>query len=1021
MLELKNITKVYKTKAQEVKALDNLSLYFEETGMVFITGKSGSGKTTLLNVIGGLDDFDQGELIIKDKSTKSFTKSDYDSYRNTYIGFVFQEYNLLDSLTIEQNLALATELQGKQKDDEQISEILKKVDIYDVLKRKPQELSGGQRQRVAIARALIKNPSIIMADEPTGALDSVNGLQVMDVLKKLSKEKLVIIVSHDLDLADKYADRIINLVDGKVESDITLEVNEKARKKVAKGKDQLLIKRNAKLSPKDLDTIKTAVAEGKDLQITDDIGKKRKKTKKQIHKEYSNTEFIKTRMSFLATLRMGGGALKTKVIRLVITILLCAISFSVFGVFDSMAIYDEHRLAVNTLSASIAPSITFTSKIIEENGRDYSINVNQALIDEIEKQSHYTINGVYSSYYMGAATPTELRDNQAAKISKYYFYKAISGAVEFDEEELEKHDFEMLYGRLPSEQEGEGYDEIAISEYYANCLINWGYKYTNDEEEEVYPSSIAELVNEEKPLTLELGTSSTKTSYKIVGIVKTGTINIKFNKLLGRPEDEVDKFDEASQLDQNEFKNYIQNGYFLYVFTRPGFAEHALQTYNTATEYKNTGYRFKFAVDTPFSVTSTAGEETTTVTGESVEKEIPRFFLFDDLKNLDEAHVFFDPAKTSLGLNEVLIDVTQYTTFYKDLVNIVLNDAREYAQLGQEYALAPEQHPVNPYTNYLTVNSHLETISTDNQVLTNKGASAEEKIDAIKDLLVNNDSDSPSVYHELIKLIYTDHDKTTPTLTDIFNRSLTLTKLDPTKYASVSGDFATLQTVPVKNNKFKIVGFYAGVSDATSSCFMVSEETLDNLGIDKNQGCFSKLIATNLGGGNINKLSSLLYSSQGLTFETVNLAFSMIKANPDFFQNLSLIFLIGSAIFAFFSIIMFSNFISTSIRDKYSEIGILRALGAKGSDILKIFIIESIIIALINAVAATVIAAIGSLMVNIFLCNYLNLFIPLSTFGIRQCLIIFALSLAVGIISATIPIVKVSKQKPVETIRRAFD
>lgn len=164
MLELKGITKIYKTKNQEVRALNGVDLYFEETGMVFITGKSGSGKTTLLNVIGALDNFDDGEILIKGKSTKEFSKLDYDSYRNTFIGFIFQEYNLLDNMSIEKNLTLATQLQGLKDDKKQVEKILAKVDLKDVSLRKPQELSGGQRQRVAIARALIKNPSIIMAD-----------------------------------------------------------------------------------------------------------------------------------------------------------------------------------------------------------------------------------------------------------------------------------------------------------------------------------------------------------------------------------------------------------------------------------------------------------------------------------------------------------------------------------------------------------------------------------------------------------------------------------------------------------------------------------------------------------------------------------------------------------------------------------------------------------------------------------------------------------------------------------------
>ena len=219
MLEIRNLSKTYKLKKNTIKALDHISLSIQEKGMVFILGKSGSGKSTLLNVIGGLDQFDEGEIIIDGKSSKDFKTRDFDAYRNTYIGFIFQEYNIIDHLSVKDNIALALQLQGKKADQETIDQILKQVDLKDQKNRKPNELSGGQLQRVAIARALIKNPQIIMADEPTGALDSHTGKQVFDTLKQLSKEKLVLIVSHDREFAKQYGDRIIELADGKIISD----------------------------------------------------------------------------------------------------------------------------------------------------------------------------------------------------------------------------------------------------------------------------------------------------------------------------------------------------------------------------------------------------------------------------------------------------------------------------------------------------------------------------------------------------------------------------------------------------------------------------------------------------------------------------------------------------------------------------------------------------------------------------------------------------------------------------------
>jgi len=217
MLEVSHLSKIYKTKGgEDVYALNDVSVRFPEKGMVFLLGKSGSGKSTLLNVCGGLDNPTSGEIIVKGRSSKNFSQSDFDSYRNTFIGFIFQEYNILNEFTVEDNIALALELQGKPKNKIAIAELLEQVDLTGYAKRKPNTLSGGQKQRIAIARALIKTPEIIMADEPTGALDSNTGKQVFDTLKKLSKDKLVIVVSHDREFAEQYGDRIIELKDGKI-------------------------------------------------------------------------------------------------------------------------------------------------------------------------------------------------------------------------------------------------------------------------------------------------------------------------------------------------------------------------------------------------------------------------------------------------------------------------------------------------------------------------------------------------------------------------------------------------------------------------------------------------------------------------------------------------------------------------------------------------------------------------------------------------------------------------------------
>jgi len=221
MLELKKITKIYKTGAFTQKALDLVSINFRESEFVSILGPSGSGKTTLLNIIGGLDKYDSGDLVINEISTKKYKDRDWDSYRNHRIGFVFQSYNLIPHQSILANVELALTLSGigKKERRKRAKKALKEVGLYDHIHKKPNQLSGGQMQRVAIARALINNPDILLADEPTGALDSETSTQIMNLLKKISKDKLVIMVTHNPDLANEYSNRIISLKDGKITND----------------------------------------------------------------------------------------------------------------------------------------------------------------------------------------------------------------------------------------------------------------------------------------------------------------------------------------------------------------------------------------------------------------------------------------------------------------------------------------------------------------------------------------------------------------------------------------------------------------------------------------------------------------------------------------------------------------------------------------------------------------------------------------------------------------------------------
>ena len=218
MLQLKHIFKSYHVGDTVTYALDDVTISFRDQEFVAILGPSGSGKTTMLNVIGGLDRYDKGDLIINGKSTKNFKETDWDAYRNNTVGFIFQNYNLISHLSIIANVELGMNLSGvpsKERHDRAIK-ALTEVGLKEHINKRPNQLSGGQMQRVAIARAIANDPDILLCDEPTGALDTETSVQIMELIKKISKDRLVVMVTHNPELAKKYATRIVNFQDGKI-------------------------------------------------------------------------------------------------------------------------------------------------------------------------------------------------------------------------------------------------------------------------------------------------------------------------------------------------------------------------------------------------------------------------------------------------------------------------------------------------------------------------------------------------------------------------------------------------------------------------------------------------------------------------------------------------------------------------------------------------------------------------------------------------------------------------------------
>ncbi len=474
MLEVKGLTKIYRPKrGVPVTALDSVSISFPEKGMVFLLGKSGCGKSTLLNLLGGLDSFDAGEITIAGSSCAAFRQSDFDSYRNTLVGFIFQEYNVLDEFTVGANVALALELQGKKASDEAINAILDQVDLNGYGARRPNELSGGQKQRVAIARALVKNPKIIMADEPTGALDSVTGRAVLDTLKKLSEEKLVIVVSHDREFAMRYADRIVELADGKVISDEEFVSEELTEQKIRYGEDSITLSAGYRLTEEDrlqINAYLDALAEGKTvaLKAAEGVHRKSRKTQSSAPKPASAPlSMIPSRLPMKVAFRIGSGALKFKKFRLAMTILLSCIAFGLFGLADTFGAYDH----ITTLTNSILDSkISYASFVQEERVKeeysDYEYTVRRKITPEekekLERETGIPTSGVYIPS-MGSMGLYDLFDPESDGLKTEFsiYADALNGFCEIDQSTLDRMGLSLVAGRLPDGNK----NEIVLTEY----------------------------------------------------------------------------------------------------------------------------------------------------------------------------------------------------------------------------------------------------------------------------------------------------------------------------------------------------------------------------------------------------------------------------------------------------------------------------------------------------------------------------------------------------------------------------
>lgn len=1090
MLEIKDIHRTYlPKKGVPVKALDGVSLSFADKGLVFILGKSGSGKSTLLNVIGGLDVADSGEFVIKGKSSKDFSNADFDSYRNTFIGFIFQEYNILNEFSVGQNIALAMKLQGRKVTDETLNAILDEVDLSGYANRKPNELSGGQKQRVAIARALIKEPEIIMADEPTGALDSNTGRQVFDTLKKLSRDKLVIVVSHDRDFAEYYGDRVIELADGKVISDITKE--SAAARKESEGvsviDDKIVhIKKGYKLTREDMEKIQSYIDRAEsDTIISSDarsnesfcqIARIDKDGNQEVFRDTDNGElsknngkydgsskFIRSKLPFSHALKIGANSVKTKPFRLFVTILLCLVSFAMFGLADTIASYNSAETALNSVMDTQYKDVVFATSVKVD---DIYTDLFGSSVKDLER-----INAAADTEFFGVAylSQRHLSFVDSNKLygnnSSSYYSRSIYGFLPASADNFDRYGFGTLEGKMPSDD-----SEIVLTEYIYEQIALAGL-YTRDENDTVISgvdiNDIRSFLERDPAPRIYLDGRI----YKIVGIVDTNADPTgRFDSL--KPSDSYkDGRSIGDMLLENECSQYFAYGYHsLGYVTQNEYSNIIDRRLNSSAavgiaakgdiDFSNNRDRNVFYFDSVASDAELSKKSVIWTDGRkenklgedeyvvSLEDAIGNDLIDDSERVVDLENVSVEFEKTYFGgavklkadklrqiyrsprissqicylqAAEDLTDgqAEQFRQFLKKIENYAGNDAfnnfyiRYAEDLGNlEYCIQAETSGRKITADEMSIDeikffysAYLEPYNGFESTFNEENGYRSTVVDGA-------DCGAIVEYDMAIMLFYS-----------IMFESNTYDLEFPYIYAEVENTLGYGKT-----GNFKIAGFYYENA--------VYDDIRDELKVPRGDSIlFNNEICATVKNSEpvvysflmakmpkerekVRQLIDLHYNREGDRCLTMkNGVIDTLTMIDDMLEIMGKVFLYIGLGLAVFSMLLMSNYIAVSISYKKREIGILRAVGAKSSDVYSIFFSESMIIALINFVLAVVVTALGCFFLNGMLRNDYGFQITLLIFGIRQIALMLAISVFVAIAASFLPVYALSRKKPIDTIR----
>lgn len=1073
MLEIRDICKTYTPKrGAPVTALDHVNLQFGDHGLVFILGKSGSGKSTLLNVIGGLDRADSGEFIIKGKSSTEFSQSDFDAYRNTFIGFIFQEYNILNEFSVGANIALAMELQGKKATPEALGTILEQVGLTGFANRRPNELSGGQKQRVAIARALIKDPQVIMADEPTGALDSKTGIQIFDTLKELSKTKLVLVVSHDRDFAEQYGDRVIELSDGKVISDITqytptprsatsgIDIVDDHILKIHPGyvltaEDVRMI--NEYLARAKQDAIVSIDAEANQkfnqmAMITDNGSRKsfRKTATEDLDRKVydkTKTRFIRARLPLRNAAKIARSSMKVKPFRLFVTILLSFVAFSMFGLSDTVGSYDRVTTMTDSILDSSIDNATFslmTKRYYGEGENDFfwSNGEHRFTYSELAALSQLVgaeVSGVYTprnSQLRLEQNLLDIRDLSSSSGTSGCIYNTTpAGIICMTESDLQRLGF-TLTGSLPQSAQ-----EIAITKHLFDLFQFCGFISADETPQEIPAGT---LTPDRDPKTGILGKcisfadkyQNNAPVYVISGIIDTHFDVSRYPEFVPTHDQQtITKTDDAQNeillyLKARELEGVLQYGYHQLLF----LSKDSIDTLIRENEV--------FALPVGKSLEEYYADFRYTMSNQSNRGIGRGISAVASLKEFLEAGgkvLWTDGIKNTLNENEILIPIS----CVQDL-------------LWNDDSLANQRPPQSSYTiaaspydtteqsfDYLT-----EMIANCQQIACYAYAASDEgRAFATSDVFRAYAAEAYPVFdeetgevraHKESELIcafaydlniyskqsttgaakicqHTAYELEQKFIFDVLKTQISLSFTD-CKVSASSG--ATFYNQEVTVVGFTIPLFFENTDGGYSTEYFLSD-SLRTYFNTAETGIYSfAIMPMPKSAAAVRQLVELHYNRTGNTvYHMENAVTQSLDTVDEIVDVLSQIFFWIGVGFAIFAAIMLSNFIAVSIAYKKREIGILRAVGARSGDVFRIFFTESLFITLINYALSLVGTFVGTYFINNILRIEAGLLLTILHFGIRQVLLMLVISVGVAAVASFLPVYLIAKKRPIDAIQ----